>query len=509
MRRPAARGRGRLAPGPGEGPAHGRRGRRRPGPARGVLPRPEHRLDRHLPAACGRLGSSPTRPGATSSCVIDGWGNFKAEYEMLEPARRRHRGARPRATASTWSSPPPAPWRCGRRSRTSCSNRLELRLGDTDGLRVRPQGRRERPGRASGPRPDARRSCTSCGAQPRIDGPAMRRRTCRTRRPRSVRRPSAATGRARPLPRCACCRAKLRADELPKGFEYPQRGIAFGIDENNLEPVFVDFDTDPFFLVFGESESGKTNLLRLSPSRSPSGTTATRPRSSSATTGAPCSASSPTAISCEYVPIARALELHAGRAGRPDGTPRTRARTSPRSSCATAAGGRGPRCLRHRRRLRPGLHVAAATRWRPSRRTSPSPVTSASASSSPAARRARPRSMYEPFMQRIKELGAQGVVLSGDPQRGRRARRRPAAARCPPGAAISSRASGGIRWCSSGGCRISSGIERARRTAIPLSRRRKPTGASRCHADRCAQCRGNSVMRVAFGAPCAGRQEFM
>ncbi len=28
------------------------------------------------------------------------------------------------------------------------------------------------------------------------------------------------------------------------------------------------------------------------------------------------------------------------------------------------------------------------------------------------------RSSYEPFMQRIKELGAQGVVLSGDPNEG-------------------------------------------------------------------------------------------
>ncbi|GHH87086.1 hypothetical protein GCM10017771_26840 [Streptomyces capitiformicae] len=50
---------------------------------------------------------------------------------------------------------------------------------------------------------------------------------------------------------------------MPKGFEFPQHGIAIGIDEANLEPVFIDFDTDPFFLVFGESESGKTNLLRL------------------------------------------------------------------------------------------------------------------------------------------------------------------------------------------------------------------------------------------------------
>ncbi|WP_255310795.1 FtsK/SpoIIIE domain-containing protein, partial [Streptomyces viridosporus] len=44
---------------------------------------------------------------------------------------------------------------------------------------------------------------------------------------------------------------------------FPKRGIAFALDEDNLEPVFVDFDQDPFFLVFGESESGKSNLLRL------------------------------------------------------------------------------------------------------------------------------------------------------------------------------------------------------------------------------------------------------
>ncbi len=55
----------------------------------------------------------------------------------------------------------------------------------------------------------------------------------------------------------------LHADQLPKGGEFPERGIAIGIDETALEPVFVDFDSDPFLLVFGESESGKTNLLRL------------------------------------------------------------------------------------------------------------------------------------------------------------------------------------------------------------------------------------------------------
>ncbi len=55
----------------------------------------------------------------------------------------------------------------------------------------------------------------------------------------------------------------MPAAQLPSGDRFPQRGVAFAIDENNLEPVFVDFEQDPFFLVFGESESGKSNLLRL------------------------------------------------------------------------------------------------------------------------------------------------------------------------------------------------------------------------------------------------------
>ena len=92
-----------------------------------------------------------------------------------------------------------------------------------------------------------------------------------------------------PAPRVRLLPRMLRADELPKGCEYPQRGIAIGIDETNLEPVFVDFETDPFFVIFGESESGKTSCCALSPSRSPSGTVRTKRRSWSVTTGAPCS----------------------------------------------------------------------------------------------------------------------------------------------------------------------------------------------------------------------------
>ncbi|MDT0310328.1 type VII secretion protein EccCa [Streptomyces sp. DSM 44917] len=56
---------------------------------------------------------------------------------------------------------------------------------------------------------------------------------------------------------------RLEAAELPKGGERPEAGLAIGVGERDLSPVFLDFDQDPFLFVYGESESGKTALLRL------------------------------------------------------------------------------------------------------------------------------------------------------------------------------------------------------------------------------------------------------
>jgi len=39
--------------------------------------------------------------------------------------------------------------------------------------------------------------------------------------------------------------------------------IPFGIDENTLSPVLLDFSADAHFMVFGDTECGKSNLLRL------------------------------------------------------------------------------------------------------------------------------------------------------------------------------------------------------------------------------------------------------
>ncbi|MFI9080818.1 type VII secretion protein EccCa [Streptomyces sioyaensis] len=56
---------------------------------------------------------------------------------------------------------------------------------------------------------------------------------------------------------------RLHADALPKASETPDLGFAVGLDETALAPAYVNFETDPLLVIYGESESGKTALLRL------------------------------------------------------------------------------------------------------------------------------------------------------------------------------------------------------------------------------------------------------
>ncbi len=55
----------------------------------------------------------------------------------------------------------------------------------------------------------------------------------------------------------------MPAASLPGPDRTGANRIAIGIDEDSLSPVVLDFDNDPHFLVFGDAQCGKTNLLRL------------------------------------------------------------------------------------------------------------------------------------------------------------------------------------------------------------------------------------------------------
>lgn len=57
--------------------------------------------------------------------------------------------------------------------------------------------------------------------------------------------------------------ARLDANELPSAPEGSRFRIALGLEETELGPAWQDFSQTPHLVLFGDTESGKTNVLRL------------------------------------------------------------------------------------------------------------------------------------------------------------------------------------------------------------------------------------------------------
>lgn len=344
--------------------------------------------------------------------LVDGWGAFKQEYDMLEgvvtdiAGRGLGYGVHVVITASRNMEVRPA-------LKDQLLGRLELRLGDTMDSEFDRKVAANVPAGVPG-RGQLPEKLHFMGAQPRIDGGDDPGDTTEATAALAGAVRDAWSGPHAPhvrlLPR------RLDAAELPKGSEFPQRGVAIGIDETRLEPVFVDFETDPFFLVLGESESGKTALLRLLAKQI---TERYGPDEAKIVVGdyrRTLLDVVPPSHLLEYAPIASSLTVHANalkglmerRAPQPGITPQQLRERSwwkgPQFFVfvddyeLVAAGGNNPLAV-----LTENLPFARDVGIR-------FIVARSSAGAS--------RSMFESFMQRIKELGAQGVVLSGDPGEG-------------------------------------------------------------------------------------------
>jgi S-DNA-T family DNA segregation ATPase FtsK/SpoIIIE len=54
----------------------------------------------------------------------------------------------------------------------------------------------------------------------------------------------------------------VTVDDLPKPKDHALSGVPIGLSERDLAPVYLDPAADPHFLIFGDGESGKTNTLR-------------------------------------------------------------------------------------------------------------------------------------------------------------------------------------------------------------------------------------------------------
>ncbi|PRH77514.1 type VII secretion protein EccC [Streptomyces solincola] len=344
--------------------------------------------------------------------VIDGWGAFRSEYEALDQiildiaSRGLGYGIHLVLTASRSME-------VRANLKDHLMNRLELRLGDTMDSEL------DRKAAVNVPTGVPGRGLTPeklhfMAAVPRIDGVGsgseLSEATAAMARECARHWTAPGAPEVRLLPR------ELPAGRLPAGYAAPERGVAFAIDENNLEPVFADFERDPFLLVFGDSESGKSNLLRL-----------LIKQLSERYEGDSCKFfvidnrralldATPASHLAEYVPMSNMMEHHV------DALHDLMQRRTP-SADVTA------RQLRERSWWQgPTVYVVvddydlvSTSSGNPlARLTELLPFARDVGVRFIIARSAAgaSRASYEAFLQRMMELGAQGVLLSGDPQEG-------------------------------------------------------------------------------------------
>ncbi len=190
--------------------------------------------------------------------VIDDWATVRQEYEFLEATITRLAtrglgfGIHVVVSTTWWLSMPT-------QLRDSMGTRVELRLGDpSDSMidrRVAMNVPKNKPGRGI-----TMDRLHMLGALPRIDGDD-RVDTLPDGTTDLVKRISAAWP-GPPAPRMRLLPREVPAASLAYAWDRPGRGIPLGLAESDLRPAYVDFDAEPHFLAFADVECGKTALLR-------------------------------------------------------------------------------------------------------------------------------------------------------------------------------------------------------------------------------------------------------
>ncbi|WP_203903780.1 type VII secretion protein EccCa [Virgisporangium aliadipatigenens] len=187
--------------------------------------------------------------------VADGWYTMKQDFADLEPriqelvSRGLSFGIHVIVTATRWSEL--RTW-----LRDLLGTRLELRLGDA---MESEHGSRKA---ATVPHQPGRGLVDGLhflGALPRMDGDSrvedLAEATKSMVEEVGTFWPGPVAPPVRLLP------ALLPVEQLPD--PAPEFRVAIGLDEQRLAPVWHDFAVHPHLLVFGDNETGKTNLLRL------------------------------------------------------------------------------------------------------------------------------------------------------------------------------------------------------------------------------------------------------
>jgi S-DNA-T family DNA segregation ATPase FtsK/SpoIIIE len=203
-------------------------------------------------------GQAPLDAFGDVFLVVDGWGVIRSDHEEIEAqitaiaARGLGFGVHVILTAARWMDIRPA-------LKDLIATRLELRLGDPTESDIDRRAAVNVPERTPGRGLSADKMHLLM-ALPRIDGASTT--------------DDLADGVADMVKRVNAAWSGPRAPEvrlLPLSYPFaslpappPDRAaVPFGIDEGTLSPVWLDFDAEPHFVAFGDVESGKSNLLRV------------------------------------------------------------------------------------------------------------------------------------------------------------------------------------------------------------------------------------------------------
>jgi len=198
-------------------------------------------------------------PFGDAFLIVDGWRAIRDDFEELEPQitalaqRGLAYGVHVIISASRWADIRPA-------IKDMLGTRFELRLGDPSESDIDrrtavnvPEGR---PGRGL-----TRDRLHMLTGLPRIDGASTTDDVAAGVADAVAKIKAAWQGRIAPqvrlLPETVTYDEVLSMDK-----QRHTRLVPIGINEDELAPVYLDFDADPHFVAFADGESGKTNLLR-------------------------------------------------------------------------------------------------------------------------------------------------------------------------------------------------------------------------------------------------------
>ncbi len=190
--------------------------------------------------------------------VVDGWLTLRQDFEQLEQAvtaiaaRGLGYGVHVLAATGKWSEFRPS-------IRDLFGSRLELRLGDPYESEVNRKLAMNVPESSPG-RGLTRDGLHFLTALPRIDSQAAVDSLADGAQ--KLAETVAVAWPGEPAPQVRLLPEAFPASALP-GAAQTGTKIPFGVDESSLSPVLLDFGADAHFLVFGDTECGKSNLLRL------------------------------------------------------------------------------------------------------------------------------------------------------------------------------------------------------------------------------------------------------